>query len=64
MINWLRSVGLNNITTNVLNWIKRDANEKFDCKSIMKGSCELNVYIDETLTLCCERDTLWFCVLF
>ncbi len=40
----------------------RDANQKFDSKSFMKGSyCEENIYIDETLILCSEKDILWLC---
>ncbi len=37
----------------------RDANQKFDSKSFMKGSyCEENIYIDETQILCSEKDIL------
>ncbi len=41
----------------------RDANQKFDSNSFMKGSyCEGNIYIDETLILCSEKDILWLCI--
>ena len=31
----------------------------------MKGSdWEWNIYVDATLILCCEKDNLWFCVLY